>query len=137
MGLISDLTGIADSILGVRDSIGAVIQPVYIVERTWSGTQPGDGTPTDVETQVLPSPAVKDLATDFQAQAAGNYIKGDLVLRGISKQSWPTRVAVDCTSTQKNVEKFYKVANEIYNVFHVEESYITWNVRIRKASHTG
>lgn len=137
MGLISDLTGIADSILGVRDSIGAVIQPVYFVTRTWSGTQPGDGTPTDVELPVLPSPAVRDLATDFQAQAAGNYIKGDLILRGISKQSWPTRTHVDCTTTQKNVERFYKVAGEIYNVFHVEESYITWNVRIRKASHTG
>lgn len=137
MGLLDDLTAVADSILGVRDTIGAVIQPVYLTVRTWTGAEPGDGSFTDVDTQVLPSPAIRDLSTDFQAQAAGNVEEGDLILKGISKQSYANRADVDCKSQLKNVERFYKVAGEIYNVTHVSESYITWNVRIRKATHTG
>lgn len=137
MGLITDLTAVANSILGVRDDLGAVIQPVYLVVRTWSGSQPGDGTKTDVTTQVLPSPQIKDLASDFEAQRAGNYEEGDLIIRMISKQTYTTRSMVDCSSTDRKIEKFYKVSGLFYTVTHVEESYITWNVRIRKVSHAG
>lgn len=137
MGLITDLTAVADAILGVRDSVGAVIEPVYIVTRTWSGTQPGDGTKVDVVAQVQPSPAIKNLANDFRARAAGNYEMGDMQLVGISKQSYTTRASVDLTPPSANVEKFYRIAGKLYNVTQVEESYITWNVRIREAGHTG
>lgn len=136
-GLIQSLLGVADSILGVRDAIGAVIEPVYLVTRTWSGTQPGDGTPTDVTVQVLPSPQLVNLVNTTKPQSAGSVEQGSIMLKGISKQSYQTKDTIDLTSTQANVEKFYKLKNRLYNVTSVEESYITWNVRLKEAEHNG
>lgn len=134
MGLIDDLTSVADDILGVRDTIGAAIHDVYIVTRTWSGAEPGDGTPTDVVAQMTPTPAIQDLAHNFKLLEAGRYKQGDLILKNISKQSYPTMDGVRLKSTNKAVEKFYRVNGELYTVIHVRESYITWDVHIRKVA---
>lgn len=137
MGLLTDLTAIADSILGIRDTIGAVIEPVYIVVRTWTGAQPGDGTSSDVTTQLLPSPQLANLVNTSKPGSAGTVENASIMLKGISKQSYATKDTVDLTSTLANVEKFYKLRGRLYNVTSVEESYITWNVRIKEAEHIG
>lgn len=137
MGLLDDLTDVADDILGVRDTIGAAIQNVFVVERTWTGAEPGDGTYTDVVTQMLPTPALLDpsragLSHKYKLAPTGRYKQGDLILKQVSKQSYPDRDVVRLKSTDKSVEKFYRVADELYTVVTLEESYITWNVHVRK-----
>jgi len=134
MGLIADLTAVADDILGVRDTIGAAIHNVYFVTRTWSGSEPGDGTATDVVTQMLPTPAIIDLAHNFKVSEVGRYKQGDLILKNISKESYPDHDTVRLKSTDSAVEKFYRVDSELYNVIHVKESYITWDVHIRRVA---
>jgi len=137
-GIVQDLIGIADSLYGVRDDIGAVLEPVYLVTRTWSGTQPGDGTFTDVETHLLPSPAIAELTSSWKLKEVGlQEGSGGTMLSGISKQSWPTRDKVDCTSTQANVERFYKIAGKLYYVKTVKENYVSWTVFIAKVAHQG
>ena len=62
---------LVDSLLEVVDDLRGDLHPamgvrqwrVYTVLRTWSGTEVGDGTKTDTETQILPQPLVSyDLA---------------------------------------------------------------------------
>lgn len=136
MTLLTDLLGVTDDILGVRDTIGAVIYPIYLTTRTWSGTEPGDGTATDVDTQILPSPSVKDLSHDWDSLKGGNAQQGDLLLQYISKQSYPSEDTVRCKSSARNIEKFYKINGHLYTVVSVSEKYVYWNVQIRKVIHT-
>ena len=135
MGLIDDLLPITNDILGVRDAIGAVIHPVFFVARTWSGTTPGDGTPTDVKAQMVPSPSIVNLSHDLPALQGGVYQQGDLILKHVSKQSYSDEDVVSCKSSAGNVEKFYEVNGKLYQVINVKESYVTWEIHIRKLSH--
>lgn len=135
MGIISDLLPVIDSILGVRDSIGAVIQTAYIVTRTWTGTNAGEGTSSDVAVAVSPSPQIVDLSHNYRALAGGNYQQGDLLLKNMSKHTYSTYASVDLTGTAANVEKFYRINSKLYQVVHVKESYVTWDVQIRKLAH--
>lgn len=132
MGIIDDLLPITNDILGVRDEIGAVIHPIYLVTRTWSGVTVGDGTFADTQTQVLPTPQIENLFLKLPALQAGVVQSGDLLLKYISKQSYPDEDTVSCKSILDNVEKFYKINNNFYQVISVKESYVTWDVYIRK-----
>jgi hypothetical protein len=134
MGIIDDLLPITNDILGVRDDIGAVIHPIYLVTRTWSGESVGDGTYLDVEEQMLPSPSVQKLTFNLPALQAGQYEVGDLIIRHISKQNYPDEDVVSCKSSDSNIEKFYKINGKFYQVISVNESYVTWEVTIRKVS---
>lgn len=135
MGLISDLTAIADDIYGIRDDVGAVVHEVYFVQRTWSGSEPGDGTATDVATQMLPTPAVKNLEHNFTIMDVGRYKKGDLLLKGISKGTYSSLSDIDLSTASKAVEKFYRVNGEFYNVISIRENYISWDIHIRKTAN--
>jgi hypothetical protein len=137
MGLVDDLRAISGDLYGVRDTIGANKELTYLVTRTWTGTVPGDGTYSDVTTQVLPSPAISELRSSWKAREAGLDESGDTMLKGIAMQQYPTRDTIDCTSSAGNIEKFYKIANKLYSVVDVTEEYISWTVRIRKVSHQG
>ena len=135
MGLISDLTAIADSLYGIRDDLGAAIHNVYIVTRTWTGDAVGEGSATDEVAQMLPTPALKNLSHDFEAQAAGTVKSGDIILKGISKQSWPDEDTVSLKSDNAKIQKFYLIDDKLYQVISTVESYISWDVQIRKLTH--
>lgn len=134
MGIIDDLLPITNDILGVRDEIGAVIHPVYLLTRTWAGGSVGDGAATDTQVQVLPTPSIKSISHNLPALQAGVYQVGDLILSHISKQSFPLEDVVACKSASTAVELFYKINNKLYQVISVKESYVTWEVHIRKVS---
>lgn len=134
MGIIDDLLPITDDILGVRDTIGAVIKPIYFIVRTWSGTEPGDGTFTDLATQMLPSPGIKDFSHKFILESGGRYKQGDLILSNVSKQSY-TEQDLRLEVTSPKIQKFYRLGGSdghLYVPVSILESYLTWNVHIRK-----
>lgn len=133
-GLIDDLLGSVDDILGVRDSVGAVLHPVFMVTRTWTGTQPGEGTFADVSVQVLPSPGIKEFSHDVRLREGGFIKQGDIILRGVSRNLY-AESDIDNSTAAKNIEKFYQLDNRLYTVIHVKENYLTWDVQIRKLSH--
>jgi len=135
MGLIDDLLGITNQILGIRDELGAVIQPVFFVTRTWSGSVIGDGTMVELREQLNPSPAIVSIAHELSAMQGGVYQQGDLILKQVSKQSYSSEDLVARKSSQNNVEKYYAVGEKLYLAVNVRESYITWEVHIRKVSH--
>lgn len=134
MSIVDDVRSMADEILGVRDEIGAVKRPVFILTRTWSGSERGEGAATDVSVQVLPSPLVKDFSHDLRVREGGNIKQGDQLIKSISQESYPNETDVNCTVTQKNVERWYYIDGHLYEVISVRRRYVTWDVQVRKTA---
>jgi hypothetical protein len=137
MSLNECLVSCLDDVLGIRDDIGAIKQPVFIITRTWSGEAPGDGTKRDTEKQVLPTPMVVDLSHSLRILEGGAVKRGDLILKMISKNQFPLESEVDGKSPSRNVEKFYRVGEAYYQVISVTEDYAWWNVQIRRVAFSG
>lgn len=123
-----------DEILGIRDCIGAALAPVSIVTRTWSGTRPGDGTLTDVTVLLTPTPMIKDYSHDIRLQQGGAYKQGDLILKGVSKNSYPLERTLRTDTGIKNVEKFIKVGSNFYRTINIKENLVTWDIQVRKVA---
>ena len=130
--LIDSLKKNINPILGVRDLLGAEKHKQYIMTRTWSGSKPGDGTAVDTKVLIDPSPAIVDLSHDKRVLEGGNFKRGDLLLKMVSKQTFPNESQVDGSNPAKNIEVFYLINNRVYTVISVVEDYIWWNVQIRK-----
>lgn len=143
MGLIDDLKDSIDDILGVRDDIGAVLQPVYFVTRTWYtdedlttlASEIG-GYAKDEEVQMLPSPGIKDFSHDVRLREGGAIKQGDIILTNVSGNLF-SESDLDGTSPQKYIEKLFRVGPYLYQPINVRQKYVTWDVHLRKLSdHT-
>lgn len=132
--LIEDLKDCLDCVLGVRDDIGAVLSPTYLVTRTWTGSRLGEGTFSDSEAQLLPSPYIVDLSHNLNIPEAGTIKHGDIFLKNISKSSYPTEGELDGSSSAKNIEKLYRIGEFLYQVIRVKNNYLTWDVQVRRLS---
>jgi hypothetical protein len=137
MSLIEGLQDCIDSVLGIRDDIGAVLKPVYLVIRTWSGSVPGEGSYSDSEEQVLPSPYVVELNHSLRLMEGGAVKQGDVILKMISKSVYPLESSLDGKSTSRNIEKFYKIGEVYYQVISIKDNYLTWDVQVRRVSFSG
>jgi hypothetical protein len=134
--LIDSLLPALDGILGVRDSVGAVLRTVSILTRTWQGgNHPGEGTPLDTVVQMLPTPFLKDYSHNLRLVEGGMVRQGDIMIRNISKHKYPTEDLVDCKTPSKSIEKFYLIDDRLYTVISVKEDYVTWDVQVRKYSN--
>jgi hypothetical protein len=132
--LIDSLIPNLDAVLGVRDLIGAKIRDVFFMTRIWSTKIVGEGEYNDVLVQMLPTPQIKDYSHSIMLHEAGAVRSGDIILKNISKHSYPLEKDVDCRVDQSKlyIQKFYFINNLIYNVIHVKDGYVTWDVQIRK-----
>lgn len=130
--LIQSLKKNINPILSVRDLLGAEKHKQYILTRTWSGTKPGDGNAVDTKLLINPSPRIVDFSHDKRVLEGGNFKRGDILLKMVSKQTFPNESQIDGSSDAKNIEKFYLINNRLYTVISVTEDYIWWNVQIRK-----
>lgn len=133
--LINRLKLHTDSVLAVRDSIGAQLHLVYRVTRTWTGKQIGDGAATDSTEQILPTPAIKEFAHDLRLQEGGVIRQGDILLKGLSKNLYPNKSDVDGSTGSLLVQRYYALDDSLYTVINVKENYVTWDVLVRKVSH--
>lgn len=134
-GVVGSLKSSLDSILGIRDQIGAALMPVYFVTRTWSGTEIGDGNAVEVKVQVLPSPRIVSMSDDSRVVEGGAVQLDDIMLKMISKNTYANKNQVDGTSTDQKIEKFYEVDGLLYKAINVTEKHLYWNVQIRKLSN--
>lgn len=133
-GIVEDILSITDDLLGLRDELGATKHLVYIVTRTWAGDRVGRGEKTDVAVQILPTPFLVDYSHSLKLQEGGKVKQGDVFAKHISKQSYPNESDIDCSSSAKNIEKFYKIDNRLYNVIYVKSDYVYWNIQLRKTN---
>jgi hypothetical protein len=134
VSLIENLRDNINQMLGVRDSLGVAKKQVYIVTRTWSGLEPGDGTYKDQTEQVLPSPGIRIYSNDYRIKEGGLIQQGDVLLRWISRESFPYLCQVDGSVKAQNVEVFYKLDDILYRVIQVEEKLLCWHVQVRRVS---
>ena len=103
-GIIDSLLPVADDVLSLRDTLGAVIDKVFFLTRTWSGDEVGAGTPVDTLEQLLPSPCLKRYDWDLRLREGGNVKAGDILLKGISLNKY-TEADLDGTAPAANIEK--------------------------------
>jgi hypothetical protein len=123
-----------DKVLSLRDKTGAVLAPVFLVTRTWSGTDPGDGVMTEERRELRPSPRIVDYSHSTRLLEGGAVRQGDLILKAISKVTYPDRATIDGSSTAHNVEKFYDIGGELHLVISVTQKHLWWNVQVRRVS---
>lgn len=140
-GVDAALLNGVDGVLGARDAVGAIIQPVYFVTRTWfsdSGlTTPNtapEGFFSDVTSQVLPSPGMKTFAQDVRVREGGAVKAGDILLKGISKHKYQES-DVDGSTPSANVQKFFKIGVKLYQVISVRQRHVTFDVMVRELSN--
>lgn len=132
--IIDGLKGCIDSVLSVRDCIGAALHPVEIMTRTWSGERPGDGTAKEKTEVIKPSPYIVDYSHNLRLTEGGSIRQGDIILKNISKNTYPKETSLDCSVDSPKVEKYYLINERLYTVIHVKENYLTWDVHLRKRS---
>jgi hypothetical protein len=133
MSLVDDIRGGVDDILSLRDQIGAVKKPVYFFSRVW-GEAKGRGTPVDTFTLIQPSPRIVEFQHDLRVREGGNVRQGDIMLKGMSQETYPTEAHVDCSVNSDLLEKYYCIDGWLYEVVSVNRKYVTWNILIRKTS---
>lgn len=132
--IVDDIKSCTDDILGIRDDLGALKHPIYILTRTWSGQEIGDGTAVDTTAQILPTPYLVDYSHSIKIREGGAIREGDILLKMISKQSYPNESDIDCTTATTKIEKFYYIDGKMYEVISVTSEYVYWNVHLRRTA---
>ncbi len=141
-GVVTTIESGIDAILGIRDKIGAIVEPVYLVTRTWytdSGFTIPALTPDslyaqDVTIQMLPTPKIVKFSQDIKTREGGVIKSGDIMLKNISKHRYGLS-DIDGTSLSENIERFFKIGVKIYQVINVTEGYVTWSVLVRELTN--
>lgn len=131
--VISSLKGSINSILAIRDKVG-IIHAVFQVTRHWSGEEIGAGEFRDEKMRMLPTPGFKEYGHDVRLNEAGSVKQGDIILKGISKVNYPSEKDLDCSSSDASIERFWLIDDKEYTTINVKESYLTWDVQVRKRS---
>lgn len=136
-GIITGLAAGFDDILGLRDSLGVALMPVFHVVRTWSGEEVGRGDATEVETRILPSPKIVSMSNDVRIKEGGVVQLDDIQIKGISKVKFPLKSQIDCSvgDEEEGVERFYALDGELYTVVGIVEKHLTWQVHLRKLTN--
>ena len=130
--LRDSLLGCVDKILGVKDSMGANIHEVFIINRVWTGERVGDGSFTDEESQVLPTPCIKDYSHDVRITESGAVKQGDIILTGLSRNVFPDEEEFKTKTEERNTQRMFKVGTHFYHVKHIKEKLITWDLHLTK-----
>lgn len=108
---------IIDSLVTVVDEIRSDLSAVagdhpfrlYRVVRTWTGSERGDGTATEVETEIVPRPVIKPLLR-YDLEPGGRQDDGDLKATEISLGYAESDLTLDGAAA--NVELFYRVKGQ-------------------------
>lgn len=134
MSTLEGLRKNINSVLKLRDKLGVGKDSVYLVTQSWSGDQIGAGKLTETKVQMLPTPYVFKFGATRKIPEGGMIKGGDILLRNVSMQSYPTEELIDGSSTEKNVEKLYEVDGNLYRVIEVEKQHVAWKVLLRRLS---
>lgn len=131
MTIVSDILEVIDDYLSLRDELGAVKHPIYILTRKW-GQEKGTGSPVDTKLHILPTPQLVDLTHSLRLKEGGLVKQGDLILKMISKKTYPNETDINCSVSDNVTEKWYLINGWTYEVISVTQDYVWWNVQIRK-----
>jgi hypothetical protein len=129
--LVQDILEIVDDILGIRDELGALKHPIYILTRNWEG-QKGLGTPTDTIEQVLPTPNLVNFSLEQDPNEVGKVAQGQILLKMISKNKYTEKQINGSVDNPESQDRWYYINGQLYEVVSVTEEYVYFNVLLKK-----
>jgi hypothetical protein len=129
-GLVDDILETIDDILGIRDELGALKHPIYILTRSWPEKK-GKGEPQDVIEQILPSPNLVDLTERKVVKEAGTTGQADIIIKMVSKNKY-VESEIDCSVDDDKTEKWYYINGKLFEVVGVTEDYVYFNIMLKK-----
>ena len=136
-GVVDGVLQGVDSILSLRDSMGAGLKKVYFVERVYKNGVEIGGEYIDTKKQMLPSPRVVEFKSDLRIKEGGLVKEGDILLKMVSKKTYPREKMLDGSSCKPHVELLYLVGDIYYRVVNVQEKHVVWSILLRRLSTQG
>jgi len=123
-----------EAALQTREDMGLAFQKVCLVTRTWSGRTIGDGKFKDKDKSIKPTPIVKKHDFSVMLNPGGSVKQGDRIIQKILKKYFPLESDVDTRvkDCPANVEMMYKIGDALFNVIHVTEEALYWDVQVRR-----
>lgn len=133
MGLRDELIAVVDEIRQdiLVDETGLRLHVVETRLRSWSGGQPGKGTPTDTTVELEPRPRVRPPAPRLIAESGGKVQDGDRILDRISA----TYDEADLTggTLAAGTEWAILIDDEPYRVVDKPRAgYLGWSMQVRR-----
>lgn len=122
-----------DCALSAVEDMGLAIGPVKIIKRTWSGKKLGEGNVTDEVTQISPTPRIQQIKENHRNKEGGLEKRADVLLKMISKSKYPTKDDLELVSDTKNVELYYMINEDLYELVEVVEKIAYWNILIKRS----
>jgi len=117
--------------LEAKDSAGLTIHKVFLLKRTWSGEQIGDGRNVEKITEIKPVPCIREFGHDIRAVEGGAIQQGDILLTNISRANYD-RNFLSTQQDEPRTEKFYQIDGGEYRVVNIIERFVTWDVLVRQ-----
>lgn len=107
--LVDDLLSVVDDLrTELPTDMGIRQWRVFVVRRTWSGDERGQGTYTESELELVPRPVVRFGGLSHKSNPEGRDEDGDVVLTEVSLTYTETELGGDGTFAD-NVELFYRL----------------------------
>lgn len=132
MSLRDDLQPVVDDARDLIADLGLRARTVSTRVRTWSGSEIGAGTATDVDTAIAPVPKVKEPPARLIFDAPGRYESGDLLVSRITRDYTEAQLAGSPTGT---AEFFWLVDSRLYRVVGApEQKNFEWRVQLRRVT---
>jgi len=135
MSLIKDLLKDSNSILSIREDLGAQKHNVYFLVRTWSENVVGKGIPKDSVERMSPAPGLQEFPHDIEQRSGGKIMMGDIRLKMVSKLNYP-REKLELRGSSKGEERFYYINKNLYAVAGIQEYHLHYDLTLRKTSNS-
>jgi len=118
--------------LEALEDAGLVIHKVGLFTRTWRGECIGEGQFTDALELFDPTPRIKQISLDYKNTEGGTQRRGQVRISLIPKSIFPEKEPLECAAPSKNIEIYYYIDGDLYELVRVEEQLFHWNVLVRK-----
>lgn len=133
MSILDDVAKDVEDALKTIEDLEIYKSKVYFLKRSWSERK-GRGKPVDEVTKINPNPFIADFSHSMRIREGGSVKQGDIFLKYMPKNLFPTEESVNGRSSNELIEYFYVIDDELYEVISIVKGYAYWNVQIRKTN---
>lgn len=124
---------VIDCALQIVDDLGLNISKIGIFSRSWSEGKLGCGDPSDKVVYFSPTPRLRNISLNHSNKESGLEKRGDTLVRLLSKNQYPTEDLINAVSNDKEIEMYYFINNDLYEVVKVIENVTHWDVLVKRA----
>ena len=133
MSILDDVAKDVEDALRTIEDLDIYKSKVYFLTRTWSERK-GRGAPVDELRKIDPNPFISTLSHSMRIKEGGSAKQGDIFIKYLPKNLFPTEKSVNGKTGNDLVETFYVIDNDLYEVISIEKGYAYWNIQLRKTN---